>query len=116
MSPQYDPCYLEAIARFHEVYARALREPVREPTAVTLATADARGQPSARTVLLKGADERGFVVYTNSRSRKGRDLAANPRAGLLFFWPGMFEQVITGLIPSAPSQSIRPPYPPRITS
>jgi pyridoxamine 5'-phosphate oxidase len=56
--------------------------------AVALATATANGAPSARMVLLKGADERGFTFFTNYESRKGRDLAENPRAALLFHWPG----------------------------
>jgi pyridoxamine 5'-phosphate oxidase len=56
------------------------------PEAMTLATADARGRPSARTVLLKGADERGFVFFTNYESRKGRELAENPHAALVFVW------------------------------
>jgi pyridoxamine 5'-phosphate oxidase len=64
--------------------ARASEDP--EPTAMTLATAEASGQPSARTVLLKDVDSRGFVFYTNHDSRKGRQLAANPRAALLFHW------------------------------
>src|SRR5688572_21444959 len=54
---------------------------------MTLATATPDGAPSARTVLLKGVDERGFVFYTNYESRKGRELAANPRAALVFHWP-----------------------------
>jgi pyridoxamine 5'-phosphate oxidase len=57
------------------------------PEAMTLATADAAGQPSARTVLLKGADEDGFRFFTNSESRKGRELAENPSAALVFHWP-----------------------------
>lgn len=64
--------------------ARASEDP--EPTAMTLATVGADGQPSARTVLLKDADARGFVFYTNRDSRKGRQLAAEPRAALLFHW------------------------------
>src|SRR5918992_3732561 len=56
--------------------------------AVALATATADGAPSARMVLLKGADERGFTFFTNYDSRKGRELAENPRAALLFHWPG----------------------------
>ncbi len=55
--------------------------------AVALATASAEGCPSARMVLLRGADQRGFVFYTNFDSPKGTDLAANPRAALVFFWP-----------------------------
>src|SRR5918998_212432 len=56
--------------------------------AVALATASKEGMPSVRMVLLKGADERGFVFFTNYESRKGRELAENPRAALLFHWPG----------------------------
>ena len=83
----------EALARFEEVFARARETEASEPTAVTLATADGEGRPSARTVLLKGADERGFVFYTNANSRKGRELRENPRASLVFFWQSVFEQV-----------------------
>jgi len=53
---------------------------------MTLATVDAAGAPSARIVLLKGIDQSGFVFYTNYQSRKGRELAANPRASLVFHW------------------------------
>ena len=60
---------------------------------VALATASSSGAPSARMVLLKGADERGFVVFTNYASRKGRDLTENPRAALLFHWPQLGRQV-----------------------
>jgi pyridoxamine 5'-phosphate oxidase len=60
---------------------------------MTLASADADGKPAARTVLLKGFDALGFVFYTNYDSRKGRELAANPRASLLFFWPELERQV-----------------------
>ena len=66
---------------------------VREPNAMTLATADADGRPSARVVLLKGLDARGFVFYTNYRSRKGEDLTANPRAALAFWWEPLERQV-----------------------
>ena len=83
----------EALARFEEVFARAGETESSEPTAVILATADGEGRPSARTVLLKGVDERGFVFYTNAHSRKGRDLRENPRAALAFFWQTLFEQV-----------------------
>jgi pyridoxamine 5'-phosphate oxidase len=57
-----------------------------EPEPMTIATADVEGRPSARTVLLKSADEHGFVFFTNYESRKGRELAANPRAALVFHW------------------------------
>jgi pyridoxamine 5'-phosphate oxidase len=62
-------------------------------TSMTLATADHEGRPSARIVLLKGCDERGFVFYTNYESRKGRELAENPRAALLFYWSVLERQV-----------------------
>lgn len=67
-------------------------EPV-DPNAMTLATVDADGQPSARMVLLKDYDERGFVFYTNLESRKGRALIANPVAALLFYWKSLGRQV-----------------------
>ena len=85
--------YREALARFEEVFARAGKTEPSEPSAVILATADGAGRPSARTVLLKGVDERGFVFYTNANSRKGRELRENPRASLVFFWQSVFEQV-----------------------
>src|SRR5579859_4453842 len=64
-----------------------------EPTAMTVATATPDGAPSARMALLKGLDARGFVFYTNYESRKGRELAANPRAALIFFWVQLERQV-----------------------
>lgn len=89
-----DPIFEEAIARFIALYERVrAQETMREPTAVTLATANAMGQPFARTVLLKGVDTSGFVFYSNALSRKGRDLSINARAALLFFWQGPLEQV-----------------------
>ena len=71
----------------------AIHAQVPEPTAMTLATADAKGRPSARIVLLKGMDPRGFVFYTNYGSRKGRELAANPQAALTFMWKELERQV-----------------------
>jgi len=65
-----------------------------EPNAVVLSTADAEGAPSARTVLLKGVDGRGFTVFTNLTSRKGREAAANPRAALVFPWVELERQVV----------------------
>lgn len=67
--------------------------------AMTLATVDASGQPSTRTVLLKGVDHRGFIFFTNYDSRKGHELAANPRAALTFFWPELERQVcVAGVV------------------
>ncbi len=65
----------------------------RDPTAMTLATVDADGLPNARMVLLKGADERGFVFYTNIDSQKGRELATRPQAALVFHWKSLNRQV-----------------------
>ena len=72
---------------------------VAEANAMTLATATATGIPSARTVLLKGCDERGFAFFTNYESQKGQDLLENPFAALLFFWKELHRQVrVTGSV------------------
>jgi pyridoxamine 5'-phosphate oxidase len=71
----------------------AIHAQVPEPTAMTLATVDAKARPSARIVLLKGVDPQGFVFYTNYQSRKGKDLAANPVAALTFMWKELERQV-----------------------
>lgn len=79
---------------------QALAVSARElPNAMTLATADKEGHPSARVVLLKDIDERGLVFYTNYRSRKGRELDQNPHAALVFWWPELNRQVrVEGLV------------------
>ena len=74
------------LATFQDLLAQAKASQDPEPTAMTLATVDAAGQPCARTVLLKDADARGFVFYTNFGSRKGVQLLAEPRCALLFHW------------------------------
>ena len=79
--------------QFARWFDEALRAKLPEPNAMILATADAAGQPSARTVLLKGYDARGFVFFTNYDSRKGRELTLNPRASLLFLWLELERQV-----------------------
>jgi pyridoxamine 5'-phosphate oxidase len=80
------------------------RVDVTDLNAMTLATVDAQGQPSARMVLLKGLDARGFTFYTNYQSRKGVELAANPRAALVFYWPHLERQVcVTGSVTQLPS-------------
>jgi pyridoxamine 5'-phosphate oxidase len=71
----------------------ASRDSERDPTAMALATATREGRPSIRTVLLKGYGPQGFVFYTNYNSRKAREIAANPRVSLMFFWPGPERQV-----------------------
>jgi pyridoxamine 5'-phosphate oxidase len=81
---------LEQFARWFD---EARNAPILEPNAMTLATVDAAGQPSARTVLLKAVDRRGVTFYTNLESRKARELAANARAALLFWWPPQGRQV-----------------------
>jgi pyridoxamine 5'-phosphate oxidase len=80
-------------AIFEEWLAEARLGEPNDPTAMALATADAEGRPSVRMVLLKGHDENGFVFYTNLDSRKGGELAANPRAALLFHWKSLRRQV-----------------------
>ena len=79
--------------QFARWFDEAVQARVPEPNAMTLATVDPDGRPSARVVLLKGADERGFTFYTNEQSRKGRALAREARAALLFFWPELERQV-----------------------
>lgn len=81
------------VKQFETWFNEALSSGVPEQNAMTLSTASKEGFPSARTVLLKGFDERGFVFYTNYSSRKGQDLLENPRAALTFFWPGLERQV-----------------------
>jgi pyridoxamine 5'-phosphate oxidase len=78
--------YAEALSTFAELFEEAKAGSELEPNAMTVATATADGRPSARTVLLKSFDARGFVFYTHLHSRKGRELEANPRAALLFLW------------------------------
>ncbi len=83
----------DPIALFGQWFDEAVRAELREPNAMTLASADASGSPNARVVLLKEFDERGFVFYTNYESRKGVELAANPRATLVFYWAELERQV-----------------------
>jgi pyridoxamine 5'-phosphate oxidase len=78
---------------FEQWFAEARAAEPNDPEAMALATADAQGRPSARMVLLKGHDERGFAFYTNKESRKGGEIASNPRAALLFHWKALRRQV-----------------------
>src|SRR4051812_30744303 len=80
--------------QFDKWFEEAQAAKVVEPNAMTLATSTRDGRPSARTVLLKGVDGRGFVFYTNYESRKGRELAENPRATLLLPWLALERQVV----------------------
>lgn len=79
--------------QFERWFDEALRAELPAANAMTLATADASGRPSARIVLLKGFDQAGWVFYTNYQSRKGLELAANPRAALLFYWAELEREV-----------------------
>jgi pyridoxamine 5'-phosphate oxidase len=83
----------DPVRQFETWFAQALDAQIPEPNAMTLATVDANGRPSARIVLIKGVDERGFVFFTNYDSRKGRELAGNPAASLLFHWIELERQV-----------------------
>ena len=88
-----DALYQDALNTFTDLLEQAKRSPDPEPTAMTVATVGRDGRPAARTVLLKAFDERGFVFFTNFSSRKGRQLAANPQAALLFHWKHLREGV-----------------------
>ena len=96
----------DPIERFHDLmhHAQAMdRALLPEPTAFCLATVGDNGQPSARMLLLKGADERGFVFYTNYESRKGRELLARPLAALCFHWSPLEVQVrVEGAVDPVP--------------
>ena len=81
------------MVQFQKWFEQALNAQLVEPSAMTLATADKGGNPSARTVLLKALDERGFVFFTNYESRKGCELAENPNAALVFHWAELERQV-----------------------
>ncbi len=79
--------------QFAKWFQDALKANLPDPNAMTLATCPPGGRPSARIVLLKGLDQRGFTFFTNYLSRKGHDLAANPMASLVFFWPEIERQI-----------------------
>lgn len=87
----------DPLAQFHTWFQEACRVEEIDPNAMVLSTVSAEGQPSSRTVLLKYYDDRGLVFYTNLESRKAREIAANPRVALLFYWNEVHRQVkITG--------------------
>jgi pyridoxamine 5'-phosphate oxidase len=89
----------DPMVEFSRWFAEALEAQVPDPNAMTLATATPEGEPSARVVLLKGFDERGFVFFTDYRSRKGTELEANPLVAIVFYWPELDRQVrITGAV------------------
>lgn len=83
----------DPVGLFRTWLDEAARTETAYPEAMSLATVDGRGQPTVRMVLLKKVDTHGFVFYSNGNSRKGRDIQANPRAGLCFYWRSMARQV-----------------------
>jgi len=107
----------DPLAVFQEWFDDARAAGVEVPEAMTLATADANGRPSARMLLLKSADKRGFTFFTGYESRKGRELEANPRAALVFYWREIGRQVrVEGTvrrIPAAESDAYWSTRPPR---
>ena len=97
----------DPVVQFNRWLENAVAAGIAEPNAMVLATADADGRPSARTVLLKGLDDRGFVFYTNQQSRKAEDLAANPYCALVFPWHAMERQVrVEGVAEKLPSDEV----------
>ncbi len=99
----------DPLVLFRRWYREAERKGALQPDAIALATADARGVPSVRMVLFKGVEDGRFLFYTNYRSRKGRDLAANNRAAVVFYWPLTRHQVRVsgkvGRLPRAASEA-----------
>ena len=93
----------DPIAQFQDWFDEALDAEVDEPNAMSLSTVASDGTPSARIVLLKGVDERGFQFYTNYDSRKGTELDQNPHAALVFWWAPLERQVrIEGTVERLP--------------
>jgi len=97
----------DPIQQFETWLQQAREAGLAEPNAMVLATADRDGRPSARTVLLKRVDERGFVFYTNQQSRKADDLSGNPHCALVFPWHAMERQVrIEGTVTKLPTDEV----------
>ena len=95
----------DPIEQFRRWFDDALAVGLREPNAMTLATATPDGRPSARVVLLKGFDERGFVFYTNYEGRKGEELEENPYCALVFYWAELERQVrVEGRVSRVPKR------------
>jgi pyridoxamine 5'-phosphate oxidase len=104
LEAQVDP---DPVLQFTRWLDNAHEFGIVEPNAMVLATADGAGRPSARTVLLKHVDERGFVFYTNQQSRKADDLAANPHCALVFPWHAMERQVrVEGTVTKLPTDEV----------
>lgn len=97
----------DPVVQFQVWLEQAREAGLAEPNAMVVATADADGRPSARTVLLKRVDERGLVFYTNQQSRKAEDLAANPQCALVFPWHAMERQVrVEGTVSKLPTEEV----------
>lgn len=93
------PLAASPFAQFHEWMTEAEKWEPNDPNAMVVATAAPNGHPSVRTILLKGVDDREFVFYTNKESRKGGEMAANPRVALLFYWKSLKRQIrIEGMV------------------
>jgi pyridoxamine 5'-phosphate oxidase len=98
---------LDPLAVFREWFEEARAAGVEVPEAMTLATADAEGRPSARMVLLKSAGEKGFTFFTGYESRKGRELTENPRGALVFYWRELGRQVrVEGSVRKLPAEEL----------
>jgi pyridoxamine 5'-phosphate oxidase len=91
--PAGDPLATSPFVQFRAWMAEAEKSEPNDPNAMIVATAALDGRPSARTILLKGVDERGFVFFTNKESRKGDELARNPNVALLFHWKSLRRQI-----------------------
>ena len=97
----------EPFTPFQSWMSDAERSEPNDPNAAALATADQYGSPSVRMVLVKRVDKLGFCFFTNSESRKGMDLAANPRAALCFYWKSLQKQVrVEGRVVELPAQDV----------
>ena len=99
----------DPLVQFHEWFEKVIDADLHEPNAMILATATAEGKPSARTVLLKGYDERGFIFYSNYEGRKAKEIDANPTCALLFYWGELERQVrIEAVRVASPAKSPTP--------
>jgi pyridoxamine 5'-phosphate oxidase len=83
----------DPLQQLQQWYVEAVQQKEPHPDALTLATANKQGRPSARIVLLKDIDDKGVVIYTNYHSRKAQEMLENPFAALVFYWPGLYRQV-----------------------
>src|SRR2546421_5617344 len=101
----------EPFALFGDWFAEAVKAEPNDPNAMALATVNADGLPDVRMVLMKGYDADGFVFYSHIDSQKGRELAANPKAALLFHWKSLRRQVrIRGLVSAVVDAAARAPF------